>query len=426
MSDFDALPRRLAASLKFEALIGELLAHFVDIPSRDVDSAIGTAQERLCRLLDLDLSTVWQWTSGSPRYMKLTHLHRPPGGQPAPDRGDAQELLPWGLARALAKQTVVLSSVDDLPPEAVVDRETQLRFGVKSAVGLPLSIGGGPVLGVVTFATTRETRDWTDDMIRRLELITRIFAAALGRKATDEALHESESALRDLSQRLIRAHEEERALLARELHDDLTQRLAVLAIEIGRAELAASSGAQAGALRVAREGLVALSEDVHSLAYQLHPSVLEDLGLVEALRTECERFQRQCRPTLTTTFEPLTAAPGADAALCLFRVAQEALRNVARHSGAPSAALALREENGGFLLAVKDDGAGFDPAVQKERRSLGLASMRERVRLASGTLRILSAPGQGTTISAWVPAGGGRLVTPPAGRALSRRAPRNR
>ena len=404
MSEYDALTRRLAASLEFEALIGELLTRFVEIPSRDIDSAICTAQERLCRLLDLDFSTVWQWTSGSPRYMKLTHLHRPLGGPPAPENGDAEELLPWCLGRLLAKQPVILSSVDDLPPEAAVDRETQLRFGARSVVGLPLSTGGGPLLGIVSFATTREKRAWTDDVVRRLELITRIFAAALGRKATDGALRESESTLRDLSQRLIRAHEEERALLARELHDDLTQRLAVLAIEIGRAELSASSGTQAETLRTARESLVALSEDVHSLAYQLHPSVLEDLGLGEALRTECERFQRQYRPTLTMNFERLTAVPGADAALCLFRVAQEALRNVARHSGARTAALALREEDGGFLLDVADDGTGFDPAVQKERRSLGLASMRERVQLAGGTLRIVSAPGEGTSISAWVPA----------------------
>jgi len=404
MSDSDVLTKRLVASLEFEALIGELLTRFVDIPSRDVDSAIGAAQERLCRLLDLDLSTVWQWTPGSLRYMKLTHFYRPPGGPPAPDRAAAEEMFPWCLRNLLAKRPVILSSVDEYPPEAAVDRENHMRFGAKATVGLPLSTGGGPVLGIVSFATTRETRVWTDDVIRRLELITRIFAAALGRKEAAETLGESESTLRDLSQRLIRAHEEERALLARELHDDLTQRLAVLAIEIGRAELAASSGAQAETLRAARESLVSLSEDVHSLAYQLHPSVLEDLGLAEALRTECERFQRQDRPTLSITFEPLTAAPGADAALCLFRVAQEALRNVARHSGARTAALALREEDGGFLLAVKDDGAGFDPAVQKERRSLGLASMRERVQLAGGTLHIVSAPGEGTTISAWVPA----------------------
>ena len=123
----------------------------------------------------------------------------------------------------------------------------------------------------------------------------------------------AEEELRDLSQRLIRAHEEERAMLARELHDDVTQRLAVLAIEVGRAEFAAPDGPHAHAMRSVREGLVRLSEDVHSLAYQLHPSVLDELGLAEALRTECERRGRQGSLGLSVDIDPLpTAIVGRD------------------------------------------------------------------------------------------------------------------
>jgi PAS domain S-box-containing protein len=216
----------------------------------------------------------------------------------------------------------------------------------------------------------------------------------------------AEEALRDLSQRLIRAQEEERALLARELHDDLTQRVAVLAIEAGRAELAAPEGSQAQAMRSVREGLVRLSEDIHSLAYQLHPSVLEELGLAEALRAECERVCSHGRVDLSVELDPLPAFVGRDAALCLFRVAQEALNNVTRHAGARAASVTLRQMDGGLLLAVRDDGVGFDPASPGMRRSLGLASMRERVRLVNGTLDIESAPGRGTEIIAWVPAEG--------------------
>jgi len=216
-----------------------------------------------------------------------------------------------------------------------------------------------------------------------------------------------EAELRDLSQRLIRAHEEERALLARELHDDVSQRLAVLAIDVGRAELAASAGPQAEALRAVRGQLTRLSEDIHSLAYQLHPSVLQELGLAEALRTECERWCRQGRLDLAVDLDPLPAAVGKDEALCLFRVAQEALNNVARHAGAAAATVTLQQMDGGLLLAVRDSGVGFDPATLGERRRLGLASMRERVRLVNGTLDIESAPGRGTTIVVWVPVAGG-------------------
>ena len=215
---------------------------------------------------------------------------------------------------------------------------------------------------------------------------------------------QAEEALRDLSRRLIRAHEDERALLARELHDDVTQRLAVLAIDIGRAELAAPDGAQADVMRSVRAELVRLSEDIHSLAYQLHPSVLEELGLVEALRAECERRGRQGRLAVAMNLESLPAVVGKEAQLCLFRVAQEALTNVARHAGTHAASVTLRQAEGGLLLAVSDDGVGFDPASPREGRSLGLASMRERLHLVNGTLDIETAPGRGTTIVAWVPA----------------------
>ena len=126
------------------------------------------------------------------------------------------------------------------------------------------------------------------------------------RDVTDRKRAEEEA--RELSRRLIRAQEEERALLARELHDDVSQRLAVLAIEVGRAELAAADGAQAEAMQAVREGLVSLSEDVHSLAYQLHPSVLEELGLAEALRAECGRRTRRGELDVSVDLGPLPHA----------------------------------------------------------------------------------------------------------------------
>jgi len=212
-----------------------------------------------------------------------------------------------------------------------------------------------------------------------------------------------EDELRDLSRRLIRAHEEERAILARELHDDVTQRLAVLAIDVGRAEASSSGGPQETAMRSVREGLVRISEDIHSLAYQLHPSVLEELGLVEALRAECDRRVRQGTIVLSVDLDPLPAALGKDAAICLFRVAQEALNNVTRHAGASAASVTLRRMDDGLLLAVRDDGIGFDLLNPKRCRSLGLASMRERVELVNGSLDIESTPGQGTEVIAWVP-----------------------
>jgi PAS domain S-box-containing protein len=216
------------------------------------------------------------------------------------------------------------------------------------------------------------------------------------RKRAEEDLH-------DLSRRLIGAHEEERAMLARELHDDLSQRLAVLAIEAGRAELDGLTGPQAESMRALREGLVSASEDVHSLAYRLHPSVLEELGLLEALRAECEHRGRRHEFEVAINVDPLLPDMDRDVALCLFRVAQEALGNAARHAQASAVTVTLRNVDDGLLLMVADDGVGFDPEKRDARHHLGLASMRERTRLAHGTLDVESAPGRGTTVVAWVP-----------------------
>ena len=214
---------------------------------------------------------------------------------------------------------------------------------------------------------------------------------------------QAEEAARELSGRLINAQEEERSRLARELHDDVTQRLALLAIDAGRGERNLPSAAGGTAMRAMRESLIRLSEDVHALAYRLHPSILEDLGLIEALKTECERFGRVASIPVDLKAQEVPDPLPHAVALCLYRIAQEALRNVGRHARASAVQVSLQRLDGGVQLAVRDNGAGFDPAQQRDRPSLGHASMRQRVYQLNGELEVESAPGQGTTVLAWVP-----------------------
>ncbi len=206
-----------------------------------------------------------------------------------------------------------------------------------------------------------------------------------------------------LSGRLVTAHEDERRRLARELHDDVTQRLAGLAIEAARIEGGEGGTDKGEAAHAIREGLVELGEDVHALSYRLHPSVIEDLGLVEALRIECDRVAQQGPLLVNLDCGDMPGKLPADAALCLFRVAQEALRNVERHARATSIDVSVARKDGGIALAVRDDGTGFDASRPGARASLGLASMRERVRLLGGRLDIESRAGRGTSLAAWVP-----------------------
>ena len=215
------------------------------------------------------------------------------------------------------------------------------------------------------------------------------------RRGEDEA--------RDLNGRLITAHEDERARLARALHDDVTQRLALLAIDAGRKEKGLGDTVAGQAMRSIRHDLVQLSEDVHALSYALHPAILEDLGLIEALKAECARFGAV--EGIPTSFRATgdIDEPTQALSLCLYRVAQEALRNVARHSGASSVEVELRAVGSKLELAVEDDGVGFDPTRKQARPSLGLAGMRQRLFLVDGELLIESKPGNGTIIVAWAP-----------------------
>lgn len=214
----------------------------------------------------------------------------------------------------------------------------------------------------------------------------------------------AEQEARTLGGRLITAHEDEGRRLARELHDDITQRLAGVSIEAATLSRLGDAATRRAVEQSIGSECAALSRDVHALAYRLHPTVVDDLGLSVALRIECERAAR--RGAVEVAFdgdEPGNAIRG-DRALGLFRVAQEALRNAQRHAQPQHIRVELRAAHGGTSLTVVDDGAGFDPEAQRDHASLGLASMRERVALLGGRLEVRSRPGQGTRVTAWVPA----------------------
>jgi signal transduction histidine kinase len=215
----------------------------------------------------------------------------------------------------------------------------------------------------------------------------------------------AEREVQTLSRRLLTAFEEERSRLGRELHDDVSQRLARLAIDAARIENAQPVSVSGSRLGAMRDEIASLSVDIHALSRRLHPTVLDDLGIVEALRTEADRFSRVESVAVDLRLEEPEGTLTPDAALCLYRVAQESLRNVARHARANKVEISLRAQHGGCELEIRDDGVGFDP---HERRGSGLGrvSMRERMNLVGGRLAITSAPNRGTAVVAWVPCAG--------------------
>ena len=214
----------------------------------------------------------------------------------------------------------------------------------------------------------------------------------------------AEEALSDMTRRLIEAQERERARIARELHDDINQRLALLAIELNQLRNQRKDLPPEVRRRV-HELLKQTSEiatDVQTLSHELHSSKLDYLGVVQAMTSWCKEFGE--RQELEIDFKNHDVPKVAqEISLCLFRVLQEALNNAAKHSGVKRIEVQLQKQLGEIHLIVSDSGKGFDIEAATQSRGIGLTSMQERVRLVGGTIAIESKLMGGTTIHVRVP-----------------------
>jgi len=204
---------------------------------------------------------------------------------------------------------------------------------------------------------------------------------------------------RELAGRLIASQEAERQRIGRELHDDLSQKLALLSISVDR--LSTSLESRHEQVRELRAQIVEIAANIHDLSHELHPTKLETLGLVESLQSLC-RDAKQGGVHVFFVYDNVPSALNPRVALCLYRIAQEALHNIARHSGAREAELRLRTEYESLVLQIADTGIGFE-SEKAEGAGMGLVSMRERVALLNGQLELHASPGRGTRIGVRVP-----------------------
>jgi PAS domain-containing protein/two-component sensor histidine kinase len=217
------------------------------------------------------------------------------------------------------------------------------------------------------------------------------------RHNAEDALRENETVLRQVTARLLAAREDERRLVACELHDDFNQRMAMLSNEVVSLQKEVPWGLTARRILDTMQARVSeLSEDLRRAAHQLYPPALEHFGLVMALEALCAEFSKAYPIAVHFAHRNVPAMLRGDEALCLYRVAQESLKNVVRHAEATAAEVRLERKKDRVRLSVSDNGKGFDP--ERSKKGLGLISIQERVRALGGTVSLDPGPGRGTSL----------------------------
>jgi two-component system sensor histidine kinase UhpB len=224
-------------------------------------------------------------------------------------------------------------------------------------------------------------------------------------KRTQRELIDERAQLSTMSQKLIEAHEEERTRIARELHDDINQQIALLSVNLDglKQDPPASDDEMSRRIDDVREDVSDLGNDVQALSHRLHSSKLEYLGLESAASGFCREFSALKNVEIDFHAESVPKDLPKEISICLFRVLQEALQNALKHSGSRHFAVSLRNGTNAIELTVHDSGAGFDPQEALNRHGLGLTSMKERLKLVDGQFVVDSNPQSGTTIHARVP-----------------------
>jgi signal transduction histidine kinase len=271
---------------------------------------------------------------------------------------------------------------------------------------------GPPIDVVYTLPIANEVRHFEARLVAggngRIVKIVRDITDQKGAEAalrrSERALRQSHSRIRQLAGRLIAAQEQERSRVARELHDDLSQNLAVLSIGLNQLALDCESvdPKHRTSIRALMTQAAAIASSVHRLAYALHPSAVATLGVVKAVQQYCEEFAATHEAAIDFTFDGIAVDTSSEVNLCVYRVVQESLLNAAKHSGATRISVRLWSDERYLHVHIADEGRGFN-VKDGEGRGLGLVSMRERVEALGGRFTVHAARGRGARIAVKLP-----------------------
>ena len=311
----------------------------------------------------------------------------------------------------LSQETIVGKTVNEVIPESslttmlgkyrqAIDENTVVHW--EETFDYP----AGRLTGEVSVVPVFDDTGTCTHLVGSVHDITEVKRAQEIENRLTLDLAASRDEIRALAASLMKAQEDERRRVSRELHDHICHQLASLAVDIGKLTVGPlpppkNARAQLEAIRVR---VVKTSHETHDIAYQMHAGMLDDLGLVASLKALCSQFS-QHDPDIALDFED-SGVPDSiptEVASCIYRIAQEGLQNIAKHSRAKTVSIRLGFKKRAILLTIHDDGAGFDPKAVKDHGGLGLISMKERAHLVNGKLTITSQPGHGTQITLDIP-----------------------
>jgi PAS domain S-box-containing protein len=527
ITDLKHVELALDERLRFETLLTELSAAFANLPTPTVDQEIDKWLQNLVEFLDLDRAAFDRVEEGG-MTLSRSHSHTARGIDPL-SLNVADDQTPWITEQLLRGNTVKWSRLpDDIPEQASKEKEFAGRIGAKSVLSIPVCIGGS-VICAISFTSMRIYREWPGEMVARLRLVGEIFANAIARKRTEEALfrreaelneaqrlanigswewdiladgvtcsnevrriygredqnspdrpfseaihpddrarrsaaveaalnggppynvefriirpdksvrfvhsrgrliydeagkpvhmlgmtqditerkraakelEEANHQLRFLSRRLFEIQEEERRHLARELHDEIGQALTAAKINL---QSVTGNGGSATVARVQETTAILdrLLGQVRQISLDLRPSMLDDLGLIPALRSLLDQQGRRASVEVRFSAENIPEKLDPEIQTTCFRIAQEAITNAVRHAHATHIDLDLRCKNGKFRLLIRDNGIGFDvKSAQTQTVGLGLIGIKERAALVGGRATIISSPKKGTTVDVSLP-----------------------
>ncbi len=306
---------------------------------------------------------------------------------------------------AYRKEQVIVSDIATDPLWKSF-RSLAAEHRLRACWSTPILSKSDTVLGVLGIYH-RQPQDPKATDFALMDLSCGLAGVAIERNLAQAVLRTNQEELQALGGQLISAQEDERRRISRELHDDMNQRLAVLALSIQSSQKGLpESDPMYANLQKFYDGVSSLSDDVRHLAYQLHPSILDDLGLEVALRSYLNDFSKWEGVPVEFVSMNIPVYLSQDIASCLYRITQECLRNVSRHAQATQVRVKLFEEEEGLKLSIKDNGVGFRVEnMRLGKHGLGLIGMQERVRMVQGTYQMKSALEHGTECTVWVPIG---------------------